>query len=61
MLGLDRLELDTDLLTGDDVQTEVDISERTTSDLLANPVLSRDSQIHGGHPAGGRLVEGHVE
>jgi hypothetical protein len=29
VLGLDRLKLDGDLLTGDDVGAEVDITERT--------------------------------
>jgi len=29
MLGLDRLELDSDFLAGDDVNPEIDVTERT--------------------------------
>lgn len=63
MLGLDGFELDSDFLTRDNVDSEIDITyrldhavqrptqltERTTTDLLADPVLSTDSQVHGRH------------
>ena len=45
MLGLDALELDGDLLTGDDVGAEVDVTETTTSDLTADAVLVSYTEI----------------
>lgn len=45
VLGLDALELDGDLFSGDDVGTEVDVTERTGSNLSADPVLVADAQI----------------
>lgn len=45
VLGLDALELDGDLFAGDDVGTQVNVTERTRSDLSADTVLVTDSQI----------------
>lgn len=45
VLGLDALELDGDLLTRDDVGSEVDVSERSTTNLAANTVLVADAEI----------------
>jgi hypothetical protein len=45
VLRLDALELDGNLLTGDDVGSEVDITERTTTDLTADAVLVADAEI----------------
>ena len=45
MLGLDALELNSDLLTRDDVGSEVDVSERSTTNLAANTVLVADAEI----------------
>ena len=75
VLGLDRLELDGDLLARDDVDTEVDVTwdtlvdvldrwcwkyerltERATSDLLADPVLASYSEIHGRHSGRGNPI-----
>ena len=45
MLGLDALELDGNLLTGDDVGAEVNITERARADLATDPVLVTDAEI----------------
>lgn len=45
MLGLDALELDGNLLTRDDVGSEVDVTEGARSDLTADTVFVTDSQI----------------
>lgn len=45
MLGLDALELDGDLLTRDDVGSEVDVSERSATNLAADTVLVADAEI----------------
>lgn len=45
VLGLDALELDGDLLAGDDVGSQVDVTERTRADLAADAVLVTDSQV----------------
>lgn len=52
VLGLDGLELDGNLLTGDDVGAEVDVTERTRTDLSTDTVLVTDAQIHGSHVGG---------
>lgn len=39
MLCLDRLELDGYLFTGNDVDAQVDVTERPRTNLLANAVL----------------------
>lgn len=46
VLGLDGLELDSDLLTGDDVDAEVNVTERSGTDLLTDTVLAADTEIH---------------
>lgn len=43
MLGLDALELDGDLLSGDDVGSKVDVTERARSDLAPDAVLVTDA------------------
>ena len=43
MLGLDALELDGDLLSGDDVGSQVDVTERTRSDLASDAVFVTDA------------------
>jgi len=45
VLGLDRLKLDGNLFTGDDVGAEVDITEAATSDLTTDAVLVADTKI----------------
>lgn len=45
MLGFDALELDGDFLPGDYVGSEVDVTERTGSDLPANPVFITDAEV----------------
>lgn len=45
VLGLDRLKLDGNLLAGDDVGAQVDITERTRTDLSTDAVLVTDSKI----------------
>ncbi len=45
MLGLDALELDRNLLSRDDVGSEVDITERATTDLTTNAVFIADAKI----------------
>lgn len=45
MLGLDALELDGNLFSGDDVGTEIDITKGTRSDLSANTVFITDTQV----------------
>lgn len=45
VLGLDALELDGNLLTGDDVSAKVDVTERTASNLAADSVLVADAEI----------------
>ena len=45
MLGLDRLELDCNLLAGNDVRAQVDVSERTRPDFTANTVFITDTKI----------------
>jgi hypothetical protein len=45
MLGLDRLELDSNFLARDDVGSEVDIAKRAGSDLAADTVLVTDAKI----------------
>lgn len=45
MLGLDTLELDGNLLAGDDVSSQVDVTEGTRTDLSTDAVLVTDSQI----------------
>lgn len=45
VLGLDALELDGDLLSGDNVGAEVNITERTGTDLAADTVLVTDTEI----------------
>lgn len=45
VLGLDALELDGNLFSGDDVGTKVDVTERTRSNLSTDPVLVTDAQI----------------
>jgi hypothetical protein len=49
VLGLDRLELDSNFLTRDDIGSEVDIAKRAGSDLTADTVLVTDAKIHGSH------------
>lgn len=45
VLGLNALELDSDLFAGDDVGAEVDITERSGTDLAADTVFVTDSEI----------------
>jgi hypothetical protein len=45
VLGLDALELDGDLLTRDDVGSEVDVTEGATTDLTADTVFVADAKI----------------
>ena len=45
VLGLDRLKLDGDLLTGDDVGSEINVTERSTTDLTADTVLVTNAKI----------------
>lgn len=46
VLGFDRLKLDGDLLTRDDVDAEVDVTEGAGADLLTDAVLSSYTKIH---------------
>lgn len=45
VLGLNALELDSDLFAGDDVGAEVNITERSGTDLAADTVFVTDSEI----------------
>lgn len=45
VLGLDALELDGDLLAGDDVGAEVDVTEAAASDLTADAVFITYTEI----------------
>lgn len=45
MLGLDALELDSDLLTRDNISTEINVTERAGADLSADTVLITDTKI----------------
>jgi hypothetical protein len=45
VLGLDALELDGNLLSGNDVGSQVDIAEGAGANLPPNPVLVADSEI----------------
>ena len=45
MLGLDRLELDGDLLSGNDVGAEVDVTKGAGTDLSTDTVLVTDAEI----------------
>jgi hypothetical protein len=45
VLGLDRLKLDGNLFTRDDVGAEVDVTEAATSDLTTDAVLVADAKI----------------
>jgi hypothetical protein len=45
VLGLDALELDGNFLTGDDVGSEVDITEGATTNLAADAVFITDAKI----------------
>lgn len=45
VLGLDALELDGDLFSGDDVGAQVNVTERSGTDLAADTVLVTDSEI----------------
>lgn len=47
VLGLDALQLDGDLFARDDVGTEVNITERTGTDLTTDTVLVTDAKILG--------------
>jgi len=47
VLGLDTLKLDGNLFTGDDVGSEVDVTETTTTDLTTNAVFIADAKILG--------------
>lgn len=55
MLGLYALELDGNLLAGDDVGTQVDVTERARADLAANTVFVTDSQVLDGMLVGNSL------
>jgi len=45
MLGLNALELDSNLLAGDDVGAKVDVAEGTGANLSTDPVLITDTEI----------------
>jgi hypothetical protein len=45
VLGLDGLKLDGDFFTRDNVGSEVDVTETSTSDLTTNTVLIADAKI----------------
>jgi hypothetical protein len=45
VLGLDRLKLDCNLFTRDDIGTEVDITEAATTNFAADAVLVADAKI----------------
>ena len=45
VLGLDRLKLDGNFFTRDDISAEVDITEAATSDLTTDAVLVADAKI----------------
>ena len=45
MLGLDALEFDGDLLPGDDVSAQVDVTKGARADLSTNAVLVTDAEI----------------
>jgi len=52
VLGLDTLELDSNLFARDDVGSEVDITETTTADLSSDTVFITDAKIHSSHLEG---------
>lgn len=45
MLGLDALKLDGNLLAGDDVGSQVDVTERAGSDLASDAVFVTDAKV----------------
>jgi hypothetical protein len=45
VFGLDALKLDGNLLAGNDVGAEIDITKTATSDLAADPVLVTDAKV----------------
>lgn len=45
VLGLDRLELNGNLLSRDNVGSKVDVAKRTRADLSANPVFITDAKV----------------
>lgn len=45
MLGLDGLKLDGNLLSRDDICSEVDVAKGAGTDLAANPVFITDAKI----------------
>lgn len=45
MLGLDRLKLDGNLFTRDDVCAQVNVTERATANLAADTILITDPKI----------------
>ena len=47
VFGLDRFKFDGDLLSGDDVDAEIDVSKGPTPNLLADAVFASDSEVHG--------------
>jgi hypothetical protein len=49
VLGLDRLKLDGNLFTRDNISAEVDVTEAATSDLTTDAVLVADAKIHSSH------------
>lgn len=63
VLSLDGLELDGNLFTRDDVDTKVDVTERTGTNLLTDAVFAADTKIHdccldcGGLDAKGRCMK----
>jgi len=49
VLSLDTLELDSNFLAGDDVGSEVDVSETAATDFAANAVFIAYTEIHCSH------------
>lgn len=47
MLGFDGLELDGNLFARNDVGSQIDITERTRTNLAANAVLVTDAKVLG--------------
>lgn len=45
MFSLDALELDGNLLAGDDVGAKIDVAEGTGANLSTDPVLITDAEI----------------
>jgi hypothetical protein len=45
VLGLDRLELDGNLFSRNDVRSKVNVAKRTRADLAANPVFITDTEV----------------